>query len=81
MKLFSAKAVNENIEPKDLGRIIMKITTDFVTNSSNSSFSVVVAIETKVVKIHSFEEDPYEYNEDEGGACRFDGDLKSIVLI
>lgn len=55
----------------------MKIRTDFVTNSSSSSFSVVVSIHTQDETIE-IEEYPYSYNPDEGGEASFNSDLREI---
>lgn len=57
----------------------MKIRTDFVTNSSSSSFSVVISVETKDGKKILFEESPWEYNVDDGGYVKFYGNLSNIL--
>ena len=54
----------------------MKIRSDFVTNSSSSSFSLLVKIQDKADNEYSFSVSPY--NCDTGGACCFDGKLEDL---
>lgn len=58
----------------------MKIRTDFVTNSSCSNFSIVVAIETKDGITYSFEENGYEIDEDQGGTCMVTYPLMPVIV-
>ncbi|MGI6215812.1 MAG: hypothetical protein ACOYIT_08105 [Christensenellales bacterium] len=53
----------------------MKIRTDFVTNSSSSSFTFCLEVEDKQGNVYKYSQDSIQ----EGGECFFNADLKTLL--
>ena len=56
----------------------MKVRFDFVTNSSSSNYTIALKVEDVEGNEYILEDDPYDFDPEQGGHAYFLGDLKAI---